>query len=67
MVYIWDMKTRKKAKTVYRGFYVPDAIDKQIRAIADRERRSYTKTAEILLESALMRIHNHVAPPEVRV
>jgi len=54
------MKTKTNPKRIYRGVYLPDCIDKKIREIARQERRSYTKTAEILLESAL----NRNQPPQ---
>jgi len=49
------MKAKAKQKRIYRGIYLSDCIDRKIREIARQERRSYTKTAEILLESALSR------------
>jgi len=42
-------------KRVYRGVNIPMEIDERLKAIAKRERRSVTRTVEILLESALER------------
>jgi len=59
-----DMKTKTRPKRIYRGVYLPDCIDRQIREIAKQERRSYTKTAEILLENALNRTQPQLAATE---
>jgi hypothetical protein len=49
------MKAKASPKRIYRGVYLPACIDKKIREIATQERRSFTKTTEILLEAALNR------------
>ena len=55
------MKAKPKQKRVYRGINLPEEIDKAIREIAVRERRSVTRTVEILLESALKNIEAEAA------
>jgi len=54
------MKSNGKPIRVYRGVNIPMEIDERLKAIAKRERRSVTRTVEILLESALER----ELPPE---
>ena len=53
MRYNEGMKPKKKPMRVYRGVYLPVEVDRRIRAIAERDRRSMTQTVEILLSSAL--------------
>ena len=53
MGYNMNMKTSKKQKRVPRCVYLPEEIDRVIRRIATQEKRSVTRTMEILLGSAL--------------
>lgn len=52
------MKTKQKPARVLRSMYIPADVDKTLREMAARDRRSVTQTVAILLEQALERFED---------